>query len=591
MELNPWAVGAVGLVLGVTYYLGSRTSRYASTTDDFLLARRTVRSRRNAAAVSGEYLSAASFLGVAGLVMKDGADALWYPIGFTAGFLTVMILVAAQLRRSGAYTLPDFMEARLGSAALRRVSTTVVAVIALVYLFPQLQAAGFAVRTVVPQAEPWMGSLAVVAIVTTNVVAGGMRVVTLVQAFQYWVKLFALAVPAFVLCAVFLAGGGADTAGPLGQPAPPEFTEETTVSVESDVVLRVGEPTVVHMPSERPSGAELWLPGTDYPVAAGSELLFPAGSSVPVVGDAELDNASWLRPTGDTDSLWWTYSLLVATFAGTMGLPHVLARFYTNPDGRSARRTTLQVLLLLGLFYLFPVLLGALSRLYVPQLLLTGNTDAAVLELPTAMMPGLAGSVTVAVLAAGAFAAFLSTSSGLLVSVASVISTDLLWARVRDFRFAAVAVAGTAATGAVLLPIEDLSLSVGLSFALAASTFCPLLVLGIWWRGLTWIGATAGLVVGGSLVLSAIVLNILSRFGGGWAPWFVTQPALFTVPAAFATTIVISLLTRKRVPDDVDTVMLRLHAPDRLGFTRDRRALNPGTADERARLSSGRHRR
>src|SRR5689334_6285460 len=114
----------------------------ASTTQDFLVARRTVRSRRNAAAVSGEYLSAASFLGVAGLVLKDGVDALWYPIGFTAGYLALMLFVAAPLRRSGAYTLPDFVEARLGSTGLRKLSTAFVVCIGMLYLVPQLQGAG-----------------------------------------------------------------------------------------------------------------------------------------------------------------------------------------------------------------------------------------------------------------------------------------------------------------------------------------------------------------------------------------------------------------------------------------------------------------
>ena len=85
MQLNPWALTGIVLVGVVTFYLGHRSSRSATSTHDFLVARRTVRSRRNAAAISGEYLSAASFLGVAGIVLKDGADALWFPIGFTAG--------------------------------------------------------------------------------------------------------------------------------------------------------------------------------------------------------------------------------------------------------------------------------------------------------------------------------------------------------------------------------------------------------------------------------------------------------------------------------------------------------------------------
>ncbi|WP_455577844.1 sodium:solute symporter family transporter, partial [Amycolatopsis keratiniphila] len=277
---------------------------------------------------------------------------------------------------------------------------------------------------------------------------------------------------------------------------------------------------------------------------------------------------------------------------GTMGLPHVLVRFYTNPDGKAARRTTVHVLLLLGLFYLFPTLLGALSRMYVPELLVTGKTDAAVLLLPSAILPGLWGQILGAVTAAGAFAAFLSSSSGLLVSVAGVVSTDVLPGRVRDFRVATAIVALIPFALAVLLPSEDLSLSVGMSFALAASTFSPLLLLGVWWRKLSWPGALAGMVVGGGLVLTALVVNIVSKYSGGWAPWFSNQPALITVPAAFLTTYVVSRATGYGRPDDVHGVMLRLHAPDPLGFMRDRAVARFGQAEEKTRTTGkGRHRK
>ncbi|MEU6641394.1 cation acetate symporter [Saccharomonospora sp. NPDC046836] len=573
----------------VTFYLGHRTSRFARSTHDFLVARRTVRSRRNAAAISGEYLSAASFLGVAGLVLKDGADALWYPIGFTAGYLALMLFVAAPLRRSGAYTLPDFLEARLGSVSLRTMSTWFVVFIGVLYMLPQLQGAGIALTAIMP-APAWVGSVLVTVVVAVNVMAGGMRAITLVQAFQYWLKLFALAVPTFVLAVVFFGSDGAGSAGSLGDPAPPRFTEETRVAIRTEATLRVGEPTPVRI-GDGNRETTVWLPGTDYDIEPGTTLVFPADAKVPVVSDGELDNASWLRPTETASELLGTYSLILATFFGTMGLPHVLVRFYTNPDGRSARRTTVQVLLLLGLFYLFPVMIGALSRMYVPQLLVTGNTDAAVLEVPGAMVPGVLGQLLTAVTAAGAFAAFLATASGLLVTVAGVIATDLLAGKARDFRTATLFVAAVPALLAVLLPVEDLSLSVGMSFALAASTFAPLLVLGIWWRRLTWLGAMAGMCTGGGLVLAAVVLNSISARTGAWAPWFLEQPGLFTVPAAFLVTIVVSLGTARRVPEDVNAVMLRLHAPDPLGFMRDRTVARFGRAEARARTGRGRHRK
>ncbi|MBB3049520.1 Na+(H+)/acetate symporter ActP [Prauserella isguenensis] len=593
MQVNPWALVSVTLVVVVTFYLGHRTSRFARSTHDFLVARRTVRSRRNAAAIAGEYISAASFLGIAGLVLKEGADALWFPIGFTAGFLALMLFVAGPLRRSGAYTLPDFMEARLSSPVLRTASTWFVVFIGVLYLLPQLQGAGLALTMIMPT-PAWVGSVLVTVVIAYNVMGGGMRAITLLQAFQYWFKLFAIAAPTFVLCAVFVAGGAGapGSAGSLDEPAPPNFAAHTTVTVDTDVTLGVDTLTRVRVDDgSGGAGWTTWHAGSQHTVDAGSELTFPEGAAVPTVDQATSANLDWLLPSTDLSGLLSTYSLLLALLLGTMGLPHVLSRFYTNPDGKAARRTTVQVLLLLGLFYLFPVMLGMLSRMFVPELLITGETDAAVIALPTAMLSGVAGQILAALLAAGAFAAFLSTASGLVSSMSGVIATDLLAGKVRDYRVASVGVAGIAVLLAVTLPIDDLALSVGMSFALGASTFAPLLVLGVWWRRLTWLGAMVGMCTGGGLVLLAVVLNAVSAHTGGWAPWLLERPALVTVPVAFGLTVLVSIGTSSRVPEDVGAVMLRLHAPDPLGFMRDRAVQRFGRAEEHTRTSQGRHRK
>ena len=115
---------AVTLVTLATLAIGTWGLRFSRTTSDFLVASRTVRPGLNASAIGGEYLSAASFLGVAGLVLVFGADMLWYPVGWTAGYLVLLVLVAAPLRRSGAYTLPGFAEARFVSLTVRPPSST-----------------------------------------------------------------------------------------------------------------------------------------------------------------------------------------------------------------------------------------------------------------------------------------------------------------------------------------------------------------------------------------------------------------------------------------------------------------------------------
>ncbi|MBB5958790.1 Na+(H+)/acetate symporter ActP [Saccharothrix tamanrassetensis] len=589
MIQNLWSLGLVVVVAAITFLLGYVGSRRANTTPDFLVARRAIPATRNAAAISGEYLSAASFLGVAGLVLKDGIDALWYPIGFTAGYLALMLFVAAPLRRSGAYTLPDFAEARLGSTNLRRFCTFFVICIGVLYLVPQLQSAGLTLNTITGL-PAWLGGVVVTVIVVVNVLGGGMRAITLVQAFQYWGKLFAIAAPTFVLFAVFLAGPGngaqeVDDAGVL------RFHKEVSVTTTEQVRVRVEVPmelkAVGQVNGGHANGEVYWGTGT-YTVGKGTELWFEKGSPVPVVEDAPTDNAHWLKPqTGGLGGLFETYSLIFATFLGTMGLPHVLVRFYTNPDGKAARRTALHVLYLLGLFYIFPTVLGVISRQYLPHLLVTGQTDAAVLLLPSTMQPNVLGQVLGAIVAAGAFAAFLSTSSGLVVSVAGVVSTDILPGKVRDFRWATVLTGAVAIGLALVLPRSDASLTVAMSFALAASTFCPLLVLGIWWRGLTWMGAIAGLVVGGGLVIGSQVVTVVSSYTGDWAPSVFSMPALITVPVAFLTMVAISKLTSRQRPDDVSRILLRFHAPDPLGFMRDRDVQRFGTAEEKARLADG----
>ena len=278
-----FGVVSVLLVTVATLAIGTWGLRFSRTTSDFFVASRSVRPALNAYAISGEYLSAASFLGVAGLVLSFGAEMLWYPVGWTAGYLVLLVMVAAPLRRSGAYTLPDFAEARLDSRTVRRVSSLLVVAIGWLYLMPQFQGAGAALRTTTGL-PPWGGGLVVAVVVLLNVLAGGMRSITFVQAFQYWLKLTALLVPLAFLVIVWLGDGGRSPA----------------------------DPGLVGAGSGRPA----WANPIDF---AGDHPLYS------------------------------TYSLMVATFLGTMGLPHVVVRFYTNPDGRAARQTTLAVLALLGL--------------------------------------------------------------------------------------------------------------------------------------------------------------------------------------------------------------------------------------------------
>ncbi|GAA4082263.1 cation acetate symporter [Nocardioides kongjuensis] len=486
---------AVVLVTLATLAIGTWGLRFSRTTSDFFVASRTVRPGLNASAIGGEYLSAASFLGIAGLLLVGGAEMLWYPVGWTAGYLVLLVLVAAPLRRSGAYTLPDFAEARLGSRTVRAACSLLVVGIGWLYMIPQFEGAGITLRSAIGAPE-WAGSLVVAGIVLANVTSGGMRSVTFVQAFQYWLKLTALLVPAAVLVAVWWGDG-------------------------------------------RPDG----IGGGDW--------------SNPVAGDGGV-------------GLYTTYSLIAGLFLGTMGLPHVVVRFYTNPDGRAARRTTVVVLALLGLFYVWPPVYAALGRVYGGRLVAEGRSDVLVLELPRAMLDGVGGDVLTGLVTAGAFAAFLSTSSGLAIAVSGVLTQDVTSRLVSEqrgvaaFRFAAMVAVVVPVLAALLVRNVGVAQSVGLAFAVAASTFCPLLVLGIWWRRLTDAGALAGLAAGGLGAGGAAIATLAGYAPGGWAGALLAQPAAWSVPVAVLVMVAVSLATADREPAHARRFLVRLHTPESL---------------------------
>jgi Na+(H+)/acetate symporter ActP len=547
------ALAVVPVVLA-TLLIGARGVAAMRTTSDFLVASRRISPAFNAAAVSGEYLSAASFLGIAGLVVKGGVGALWYPVGFTAGYLLMLTLVAAPLRRTGALTVPDFAEARLGSPVLRRLCAVVVLVIGCLYLVPQFTAAG-QVLTLVSGAPYWVGVVVAGAVVSVTLALGGMRAATYVQAFQFLLKLLLFIVPAIWLLV---------SAGPqvrdqalhpveftrFARPTPVDFSLDTRLEITETVAVRIdGRPAVALEPGP-------------HTAQAGARWEFPAGAAVPRIDGAAVPGSpAWQRPLLDAGSsghvLLGTWSVLMATALGTMGLPHVLVRFHTSPDGRSARRTAAITVALLGTFYLFPAVYGLLGAVLLPELYLSGATDTVVVALPSRVDPGWAGDLFTALLTAGAFAAFLATSLGLLLAVSGAVAHDLVPATLRRLRLTPL----VAAAAVVLLALPAARIDVGAlvtsAFAVAASTFCPLLVLGIWWRGLTARGALVGMAVG--LVSSAGVMaaGLVAGLDPGVPALLLAQPALWSVPLAFTTMVVVSL--RGAPPSGAASAMLRLH--------------------------------
>lgn len=706
MNIDLYILAFSAITVVVTIWMGFRSAKTSKTASDFFVAGRSVSVGWNASAISGEYLSAASFMGIAGMVMSSGYDALWYPVCYACGYLFLLLFIAGPLRRFGAYTIPDFAEGRFDSPLFRKIAVCFVLFIGFFYTMPQMKGAGTTLAYIFPGLPYWAGVVLVGAVITLNVALGGMKGITLVQAFQYWAKMFAISVPIFVLMAVYghygkqlkvndskpslfnslsaqrtnvpppviskwLSVENDQSAKPLWKIAKDQIEEIASLGVPPK-----GLPTTLSSLEEigfvlcRTLGVEVWTSGevdrnpafaslsisnlssTQLTAAISTQLKSLGLSLIPYNANACLltsatnaeyfsmlipaaqlgrkplpekapKDETWLSPFGPLTtkaakaaklspeeakpySLLYTYSLIIALICGTAGLPHILVRFYTNPDGGAAKRTTMWVMILIGIFYVFPPVFGVMGRNLFPELyngIGAKGTDKIVLELPRLLNEKYAplGSILSGITCAGAFAAFMSTFSGLLVSMTGALAHDVYGRmlrpkstpeqRMRMFKFAAVLIGFVSILlGSLVEPLE-INFMVGQAFAIAAASYFPLLFMSVWWRGMTMRGAAVGMLTGGLCALIAATLTnvsnlaldkgpmgkIFSGFAGMndfWAQHpllriLCEQPAIWTVPLAITLMIVVSKATRKDVPSDVRMKMLVLHAPEKLGLKQE----------------------
>ena len=332
-RIDPWIVVFSLATVAITIYLGFRSAKKSKTAGDFFVAGRSVSVGWNASAISGEYLSAASFMGIAGMVMSSGYDALWYPVCYACGYLFLLLFIAGPLRRFGAYTIPDFAEGRFDSPLFRKIAVVFVLFIGFFYTMPQMKGAGTTLAYIFPGMPYWAGVALVGGVITLNVSLGGMKGITLIQALQYWMKLFAITVPVFVL--MFVYGG-------YNQNLAVNSSRQTPAAIVQNVERKA---LVEKAPKD-----EAWIA--------------PFGPLTTKAAKAANLTPEQSRPY----SLLYTYSLIIALVCGTAGLPHILVRFYTNPDGVAAKRTTMWVMILIGVFYVFPRVFGVLGRNLMPEL-------------------------------------------------------------------------------------------------------------------------------------------------------------------------------------------------------------------------------
>ncbi len=471
--------GFMMLTLGITYWAARRTS----TTDDFYAAGRSVTAGQNGFALAGDYMSAASFLGIAGLVSTSGFDGLIYSTGWLVGWPVVLFLIAEPLRNLGRYTFADVVAARLDPVPVRIAAACGTLATIAFYLVAQMVGAGGLVHLLF--GIPYEGAVVIVGIaMMAYVLFGGMLATTWVQ----------------IVKAVLLLGGAATLA--------------LLVLARFDF-----DPRVLFAAAAAKYGAGVLAPG---------KLV-----------------------SNPLDAI----SLGLALMFGTAGLPHILMRFYTVPDARSARRSVFIATGLIGLFYLMTFVLGFGAMVLVGPTAIKAVDAGGNMAAPM-LAELLGGRPFLGFIAAVAFATILAVVAGLALSGAAAISHDL-WASVirkgqpkpgeelRVARFATIGLALVAMVLGIAFKGQNVAFMVGLAFAIAASANFPALVLSVFWRRTSTAGAASSMVVGTLSTLTLIVLSPavqVDLLHKSSALFPLKNPALVSIPLSFAVGILVSLL-------------------------------------------------
>lgn len=488
--------GFIAVTLGITYWAARRTR----TTEHFYAAGRTVSPAQNGLALAGDYMSAASFLGIAGLVSTTGFDGLIYSTGWLVGWPVVLFLIAEPLRNLGTYTFADVVALRLRQAPVRIAAAVGTLATVTFYLIAQMVGAGGLIKLMF--GLPYETAVIIVgAAMILYVLFGGMLATTWVQ----------------IVKAVLLLGGACLLA----------FL----------VLARFG-----------------------FNPAA----LF--GAAAARYGDGVLG------PGKLVSNPWDAVSLGMALMFGTAGLPHILMRFYTVPDARSARTSVFYATGLIGFFYLLTFVLGFGAMVLVGPDAIQAVDKGANMAAPM-LAEYIGGTPFLGFIAAVAFATILAVVAGLALAGASALSHDL-WVNVvrggtasggEELRVARVATV-VLGVGAVLMGIafkgQNVAFMVSLAFAIAASGNFPALVLAIFWRRLTTAGAVSSMITGtlGTLILiwlsPTIQIDVLHRSSAAFP---LKNPALVTIPLSFVVGVVVSLLKSRTTDDAFQHHERRMH--------------------------------
>lgn len=504
----------VAATLGITIWAAKRNTGASA----YFAAGRSITGWQNGLAVAGDYMSAASFLGISGMIAFFGYDGFMYSVGWLVAYLTVLLIVAEPLRNAGKYTMADLLAYRLKARPVRAVASLSTIVVSTFYMIAQMIGAGTLVKLLLKDVT-WLAGehgtnyaiIVVGVLMVVYVVFGGMLATTWVQ----------------IIKAILLMTG--------------------TIFLSILVLKHFGYSfgnffdAISHLTYTDPkTGAEVTKNFLDPGMKFG---------------------ATAANPWGPLDLV----SLGLALVFGTAGLPHILVRFYTVPDAKTARVSVVWAMLIIGTFYILTTFLGfGAATILKPNNIPMDNMAAPQLA------QALGGDLFFAFISAVAFATILAVVAGLTISASTSFAHDFFTnvihhgkekspgEEVRVARISAFVVAAISISLAIKLQNLNVAFLVGLAFAVAASANLPVIVLSIFWKRFSTPGAVLGLAVG---LISSIVLIILSPSimgvdPAGTAPskmhliqspaiFPLTNPGIVSIPLGFLAAILGSLLKRE----------------------------------------------
>jgi cation/acetate symporter len=522
-------VGNPGLNIGIflafvaiTLVFVYRASRTNKTATDYYAAGRSFTGSQNGVAIAGDYLSAASFLGIAGAIAVNGYDGFLYSIGFLVAWLVALLLVAELLRNTGKFTMGDVLSFRMRQRPVRAAAATSTLVVSFFYLLAQMAGAGALITLLLDiDNTNVLGQGVIIALVgilmIVYVLVGGMKGTTWVQI----IKAVLLLTGAAVMTIWVLGKFGFNLSALLGQ----------SISANAESVANLGTANE----TTKQLGERLLNPGLQY-------------------GTSTLSKVDFI-------------SLSLALVLGTAGLPHILMRFYTVPSAKEARRSVVWAIWLIGIFYLFSLVLGYGAAALVPGGATTilnapGGTNSAAPLLAFE----LGGVVLLGLISAVAFATILAVVAGLTIAASASFAHDLYAnvikrgetapdAEVRVARITAVVVGILAIAAGIIARNQNIAFLVALAFAVAASANLPTILYSLFWKRFNTTGALWSIYGG---LLSCVLLIVFSPAVSGrptsmlknadFDIFPLANPGLVSIPLSFILGIVGTYVGRRETP-------------------------------------------